>query len=194
MFRIRPLTASDLVQLRAFTDREIGAGYYSTTELEDIFQRSQHGSTMCSLLLCDERGLIQGVRFSFAPGHWSKGKGQGICPEKWPHPLTQTAYFQSLFLARRAQRQGWGGRLSTESIVLLARTGAKGVVCHSWKESPHGSSTRYLQKLGFRAIAEHPDYWKEVLYNCTVCLKPPCRCTAIEMYLDLAAPSQENKK
>ncbi len=194
MFNIRPLTASDLNDLLSFTNREIGAGYYSAKELEDILQRSRHGDVMCSLLLCDESGSVQGVRFSFAPGHWTHGKGHGLCPEKWPHPLKETAYFQSLFLSSAAQGKGWGGRISAESLKILARVGAKGVVCHSWKESPHGSSTRYLKKLGFRAIAEHPDYWKDVNYNCTVCHKPPCRCTAVEMYLDLTALAQEKKK
>jgi predicted N-acetyltransferase YhbS len=185
MLSIRELRRGDLEPLRHFTDREIGAGYYSAAELDAIFERSRKDGTMYSLLLCDEGGAIQGVRFTYPPGQWSRGKGQGLNPALWPHEKSETGYFQSLFLAGKLQGQGWGGKLSREAIRLLRSAGAKGVVCHSWKESPNDSSTKYLAKLGFEKIADHPLYWKDVDYNCTRCLKPPCRCTATEMYLDL---------
>lgn len=182
---MRPFRQEDLEAIRLFTDREIGHGYYSLAEIEDIFQRSQKNGVMCSYLLIDPQGEIHGVRISYPPGMWKKGKGQGLHPGQWPHPLEQTAYFQSLFLAADKQGQGWGGRLSRESIQALRQVGAKGVVCHSWKESPNDSSSRYLKKLGFELIAEHPLYWKDVPYSCTRCGSPPCQCTAQEMYLNL---------
>jgi ribosomal protein S18 acetylase RimI-like enzyme len=185
MFNIRPLANTDLEPLRRFTDREIGAGYYSLTELESIFRRSQKSGLMCSLLLVDPDDMIVGVRISFPPGQWEAGKGDGLASAQWPYPLADTGYFQSIFLSSRVQGQGWGGKLSSRALELLRKVGAKGVVCHSWKESPHNSSTRYLLKLGFAVVAEHPRYWQDVPYNCTRCLQPPCQCTAQEMYLDL---------
>ncbi len=186
MLAIRTLELNDLPELKRFTDKEIGEGYYSSAELEDIFQRSSSNGIMCSLVLVDrENSEILGVRISYPPGHWRHGKGHGLVPEKWPHSIDQTAYFQSLFLASSVQGQGWGGKLSRESLIRLKEAGAKGVVCHSWKESPHNSSTRYLQKLGFQVVAEHKEYWRDVQYDCTRCKKPPCRCTALEMYLSL---------
>lgn len=140
---------------------------------------------MCSLLLEGENGEILGVRISYPPENWKKGKGQGLCPNKWPHALSDTAYFQSLFISKDIQGQGWGGRLSKEALIALKNVGAKGVVCHSWKESPNDSSTRYLKKLGFKLITEYPEYWSAVDYRCTRCGEPPCRCTAQEMYLSL---------
>lgn len=185
MLKIRPLEHQDLGALRTFTDHEIGAGYYSEQELEDIFRRSQKKGVMCTLLLEDSEGNIKGVRITYPQGQWQKGKGHGLNPQKWPHPADETAYFQSLFISGDLQGQGWGGKLSEKALGILREIGAKGVVCHSWKESPNNSSTRYLQKLGFAVIAEHKEYWRDVDYNCTRCLKPPCLCTAIEMYLDL---------
>ncbi len=189
MYRIRPLKTQDLEALREFTDREIGAGYYSQHELENVYRQSQVNGVMCSLIVEVEHGPsageIAGVRISYPPGQWQHGKGHGLKPELWPHSQSETAYFQSLFLSQVLQGQGWGGRVSREAIRILKAVGAKGIVCHSWKQSPHNSSTRYLQKLGFETVAEHPEYWRDVLYDCTVCLKPPCRCTAQEMYLDL---------
>jgi ribosomal protein S18 acetylase RimI-like enzyme len=182
---MRPLSQSDLEAVRLFTDREIGTGYYSIKELQEIFLKSQKDGVMCSYLLESPESGIQGIRISYPPGRWSKGKGQGLHPELWPHPLESTAYFQSLFLSSALQGQGWGGQLSMDSIRALQKTGARGVVCHSWKESPNGSSSRYLHKLGFELIAEHPKYWKDVPYNCTRCGSPPCQCTAQEMYLNL---------
>jgi hypothetical protein len=184
-YRIRSLERSDLAPLKAFTDREIGDGYYSAAELESIFERSRKADTMFTLLLENADREIVGVRITFPPGNWSRGKGSGLTQSRWPHGLSETGYFQSIFLAAELHGKGWGGRISRAALELLKKDGAKGVVCHSWKESPNNSSTLYLQKMGFQKIAEHPLYWKDVNYNCTRCLKPPCQCTAIEMYLDL---------
>lgn len=186
-YSIEELKLSDLPALKDFTDREIGSGYYSQEEIEDIFRKSQKNGRMCSFLL--KKGVeIFGVRFTYAPGNWSHGKGKGLTVERWPYPLSETAYFQSLFLSNQVQGQGWGGKLSAKSIEVLKEIGAKGIVCHSWKESPNNSSTKYLEKMGFRVIKEHPKYWQNVDYNCTRCGKPPCLCTAVEMYLKLEAP------
>jgi ribosomal protein S18 acetylase RimI-like enzyme len=185
MLRIRPLKSSDLESIRRFTDREIGAGYYNLDELQKIFERSVKNGTMCTLVLESDSGEIKGVRITYPPGQWEHGKGRGLQPERWPHPLHETGYFQSVFLAADLQGQGWGGKISRRALELLREVGARGVVCHSWKESPNNSSTRYLLKLGFEVVADHPFYWKDVNYNCTRCLKPPCQCTAQEMYLDL---------
>jgi GNAT superfamily N-acetyltransferase len=206
-YEMVPLKEKDLGRLKAFTDRAIGAGYYSEAELKDIFQRSSVNGVMCSFLLVGREagpgrpdgdrpatsagsttvaaGEILGVRFTYPPGKWSHGKGEGLSPDQWPQPKSETAYFQSLFLSDKIQGQGYGSKLSQVSIDVLKEIGAKGVVCHSWKESPGGSSTKYLEKMGFQRIKEHPLYWQHVDYNCTRCLKPPCQCTAIEMYYEI---------
>lgn len=189
MLKVRALSQSDLRSVKLFTDREIGLNYYSESELAEIFDRSQADGIMCSLILENALGEIKGIRISYPPGHWDHGKGRGLKPELWPHSLIETAYFQSLFLAKDVQAEGWGGKLSRAAIQQLIEAKAKGIVCHAWKESPHNSSRRYLQKLGFKEITDHPLYWKDVNYNCTRCLKPPCQCTAVEMYLDLKGGS-----
>ena len=70
--------------------------------------------------------------------------------------------------------------MARASLADLARLGARGVVTHSWKESPRGSSRRYLERLDFRVVAEHADYWINVDYTCSLDGRP-CRCTALEM-------------
>lgn len=182
-FQIEELKIEDLPALKDFADEHIGQGYYTSDEISDIFQRSQSQGRMCSFLLKKDQ-KIYGVRFTLAPNKWSHGKGNGLTMTQWPHPLQHTAYFQSLFLAPGAHGAGWGPKLSLRSISVLKELGALGVVCHSWKESPHNSSAKYLEKMGFQIIAEHPLYWQHINYNCTRCLKPPCQCTALEMYLD----------
>lgn len=184
-FSIEPLFEKDLENLRLFTDRAIGEGYYSLEELRESYLRMAK-APICSFTLKNQKSEILGVRLTFAPGTWQHGKGDGLTMSKWPHSINETGYFQSLFLAPELRGQGWGRRLSERSIVELARIGAKGVVCHSWKESPENSSYKYLLKMGFRPVAEHPLYWQHVNYNCTRCLKPPCQCTAIEMYYEIS--------
>ncbi len=187
---IRPLTLEDLPAVKSFTDRAIGDGYYSLPELEKIHQQSlfhagQKDQKMLTLVLSTPEKQIFGVRITYPPGQWSHGKGKGLNPGSWPHPLSETAYFQSLFIDPELTAHGWGKKLSLKAMEALLQIHAKGIVCHSWKESPHDSSGRYLRGLGFQVIATHPLYWKEVDYTCTRCGKP-CLCTAEEMYLDLA--------
>ena len=181
---IRPIVESDLPELLVFTDKNVGEGYYTSTELNDIYRRSQSKGKMCSLVLTDGQEIL-GMRLSYPPGNWQSGKGKGLSPDKWPHPLSETAYFQSLFLVSSVQGKGWGGKLSEAAIGVLREVGAKGIVCHAWKESPHNSSVRYLAGIGFQSIHEYPKYWRDVQYNCTRCKRPPCQCTAVEMYLEL---------
>jgi len=183
--QIRPLDEKDVEAVKQFTDVEIGKGYFSIAELKDICLKSQSGGQMFSLVLADDSGQIQGIRITYPPGNWRKGKGEGLSTSHWPHPVEQTAYFQSIFIASSLHGKGWGVRLSLEALRMLRKAGAKGVVCHSWKESPHDSSGRYLKKLGFVTIAEYPGYWSAVPYDCSRCKKPPCQCTAEEMYLNL---------
>jgi GNAT superfamily N-acetyltransferase len=185
MYSLRAILENDLENIRLFTDREIGAGYYSAKEVADIFKRSINNGITCSFLLEDESQQIKGIRLSFPPRQWQSGKGRGLQPRTWPHAIEDTAYFQSIFLASDVQGKGWGAKLSQAALKALRQTGALGIVCHSWKESPNDSSGRYLRKLGFALITEYADYWHDVPYNCSRCGKPPCKCTAQEMYLNL---------
>lgn len=178
--KIRPLAKTDLEAVKAFTDRAIGVNYYTLPEIEEIFRKSLSGSTMCSLVLADERGGIHGVRITYPPGAWNSGKGKGLHPEMWRTPLANVAYFQSIFVDGALTGQGWGKKMSLRALEILKATGARAVVCHSWVESPHNSSGRYLRDLGFESVQLHPLYWKDVDYECTRCGKP-CVCTAEEM-------------
>lgn len=185
---IRPLKEPDLVDLKSFTDSTIGTGYYSQEELLDIYQRSQKNGKMCSFLLIQD-GQILGFRLTYPPGQWNHGKGRQLSPHLWRVTPAETAYFQSLFLHPSVQGGGWGQKLSEESIKVLQSLGAKAVVCHSWVESPHNSSSKYLQKLGFTPLIQYPYYWKNVDYDCPRCGKP-CLCTAEEMILYLFIQNQ----
>lgn len=183
--QIIPFKKSDLQKIKTFADRTIGLNYYSLEELETICERSQRNERMCSLALVDRDQNILGIRISYPPGNWSKGKGRGIHPEKWNVPFEKVGYFQSLFLDPKIQGKGLGQELSRASMKILKEAGASAIVCHSWKESPHDSSGKYLRKLGFELVETHPLYWKEVDYVCVRCGNP-CLCTAEEMicYLD----------
>lgn len=179
---IRPLEKSDLPRAKEFTDTAIGENYYSPEEFEEIYQKSIKDGVMCSYVLEDETThKIRGIRITYPPGMWQKGKGKGLNPQLWKVEMEEAAYFQSLFVDLALTGQGWGSRLSEAAIQTLKKLQTKAIVAHSWKESPNDSSGRYLRGLGFHMVASHPKYWAEVNYNCTRCLKPPCQCTAEEM-------------
>lgn len=177
---IRPLKREDLPSVKEFTDDLIGKNYFSLKELQDVYEKSLFGDTMCSFVLVDDENRVRGLRLAYPPGRWSQGKGAKLRPDLWKVPLERVGYFQSLFLDSSVRGQGWGPRLSAVACEALKKSGAQAIVAHGWKESPHNSSVRYLAKFGFEKIISHPLYWAEVDYECVRDGKP-CRCTAEEM-------------
>ena len=181
---IRSLTLADIPQVKEFTDRVIGRNYYSTQELSDFYQQSLQNGQECTLVLEGDSKQIHGVRITFPPGQWQHGKGHGLSSHLWQFPLQQVAYFQSLFIDPPLTGQGWGKKMSLQAISILRKLNTKAIVTHSWKESPFDSSGKYLRGLGFKLVASHPLYWKNVDYVCPQCGQP-CICTAEEMILTL---------
>ncbi len=183
---IRPFLPSDIQRVRQFADQEIGVGYYTEAELIENQKKSvgKNGEISSFLLIDETTDQVKGLRLAYPPGNWEHGKGSAQRSDLWPHPLSETAYFQSLFLSADVQGEGWGPKLSQMSIDLFRKNQVKGIATHSWKESPYNSSVRYLEKVGFKTMIEHPLYWINVDYVCTRDGKP-CRCTAMEMYLEL---------
>lgn len=181
--QIREFQQSDIPAVKAFTDKVVGAGYYSVRELtENQIKSIATTGEICSFVLVNDSNEVHGLRLAFPPGNWEHGKGSKIRADLWPTRLPETAYFQSLFVSNSLQGQGWGPKLSERAIEIFKKLGARGIVAHCWKESPNNSSMRYLQNMGFKEIIAHPDYWVDVDYVCTRD-GYPCHCTAIEMHL-----------
>lgn len=180
---IRPAEIGDAAALLQFTDSVIGTGYFSKSELEDKIHQSALKSQMCSFVLEDiESKQILGLRLTFPHGKWQQGKGAGLYSDKWGVPIGKVACFQSLFLSPLITGQGWGPKLSNASLRVLRDLGALAVITQSWVESPHQSSKRYLERMGFQSIGIHPRYWYGLNYECPLCSRP-CVCTAEEMLL-----------
>lgn len=183
---IREFLPTDIADVKKFTDHAVGLGYYSIDELTEMQKKSiAKSGEICSFVLVDENtSEIMGLRLAFPPGNWDHGKGSKLRPDLWPTKISDTAYFQSLFVSPLLQGQGWGPKMAKKSIEVFKKLKATAIVTHCWKESPNNSSYKYLENLGFKKIIEHPNYWIDVDYVCTRDGKP-CRCTSIEMHLDL---------
>ena len=181
--QIRSMTAQDAPTVSGLADVLVGPGYYPTNLVKEYIERSRSGDENQSFVACDGDRIV-GFRFTFPPGKWASGRGRGLSPDKWPVSKNDAAYFQSCFVDEDYMGCGIVKRLSFASIDALRASGVRLVVAHSWKESPHNSSFRYLKKLGFHPVAEYPKYWSEIDYICKLDGKP-CQCTAIEMILDL---------
>lgn len=182
---IRPMEKKDLESVRLFTDKWIGDNYFSLDELEMIFDWSQYQGRVSSFVAWDGETMA-GARLTHAPGVWINSKTRGLSPERWSVEPDKTAYFKSLFVSGDYQQKGIGKSLSEKSMAVLKDMGAKAILCHSWLESPGNSSQRYLQKMGFEEVREHPKFWFPIDYECTRCSPERCVCTAMEMikYLD----------
>lgn len=180
-----PFTKNDINEVTKFTDTHIGLNYYTISEMSENQKKSVAlNGEITSFVLRNSSDQICGLRLAYPPGNWANGKGSKLRPDLWPFQLSEAGYFQSLFIATEAQGLGFGPKLSAESIKIFKDLGAKGIVTHCWKESPNNSSLRYLEKMGFKTIAEHPNYWIDIDYVCTRDGNP-CQCTALEMILEL---------
>ena len=184
--QIREFLTSDIGAVKSFTDEQIGQGYYSLDELISSQKKSvsADGKISSFVLVDANTHVIRGLRLAFQPGQWAHGKGSKLRPDLWPFKIEDAGYFQSLFIASELQGQNWGPRLSQKSIEVFESEKAKGIITHCWKESPNNSSFRYLQKIGFETVIEHPLYWNDLDYIC-VRDGSPCQCTSIEMYLKI---------
>ncbi len=184
---IREMTLDDAPAVSALADRLVGQDYYPPGLVQRYLERARTAIGTLSYV-AERDGQLVGFRFVLPPGRWDEGRGSGLTPERWPGPLAEAGYFQSCFVDHAEMGRGIGRRLAERAFADLRRVGASLVVAHSWKESPHDSSRRYLKRLGFVAVAEHPRYWAEVEYLCGGCKQPDCVCTAIEMVKVLEPP------
>ena len=188
---IRAMRADDAAAVSRVADSSAGSDYYSTGEVLATLARAQapSGRALAYVAVAEGEGVV-GFRFTLAPGTWSHGRGRGLSPQRWPAPIERTGYFLSCFINPAWTGRGIGQTLARQALEDLRVEGALAVVAHCWKESPHGSSMRYLERLGFEPVDEHPDYWIEVDYVCAVDGKP-CRCTAVEMVLRIGVGADQ---
>ena len=181
---IRPLEESDLKSVQLFTDRWIGKDYYSYSELQDAFKKGNQGALNASFIALSGDDVV-GVRLTYAPGTWIESSTEifkkGLSTKEWKVPSPKMGYFKSLFVHGDFQGKGIGKVLSNKALSILKEMGAEAVLCHSWMESPENSSQRYLLKMGFQKIKEHPKFWYEIDYFCPRCGPSRCVCTAGEM-------------
>ena len=188
---IREMRPDDANAVEALADIVVGPGYYPRDTVLEFLERATVGDVVCAHVAFVGSELV-GFRFALPPGRWTSGRGRGLSPETWPAPLEQCAYFQSSYVATAHMGKGIGRVMARRAIDSLRALDARAIVTHSWKEAPHGSSFRYLSRLGFRPVAEHPRYWSEVDYTC-IRDGRPCLCTAIEMVLDLFQSPEEGE-
>ena len=181
---IRPLEESDLKNVQLFTDQWIGKDYYSYSELKDAFGKGKKESLNASFIALSGDEVV-GVRLTYAPGTWIEPSTEifkkGLSTREWKVSPLKMGYFKSLFVHGDYQGRGIGKDLSNKALSVLKEMGAEAVLCHSWMESPQNTSQRYLLKMGFQKIKEHPKFWYEIDYFCPRCGPSRCICTAGEM-------------
>lgn len=169
-------------ELKKATDQLIGANYYTLSQIHELKEKSLSNGINCSFALIDKDKQVKGFRIAFAPNKWNQEfSNNKISPDKWKIPLKDVGYFKSLFIHPSYQQQGWSKKLNEKTLDAFKKLHTKAILTHCWKESPNNSSFKYLDKNGFEVITEHKLFWAEIDYDCALCKKPPCQCTALEM-------------
>jgi N-acetylglutamate synthase-like GNAT family acetyltransferase len=181
---IKPFGPEDLDEAKIFTDKWIGADYYGLDDMKNLLESGTYNDQNASFVAKEGEDIV-GIRFTFAPGKWIENSPDNfrrcLSFDDWIIPSESMGYFKSLFIHENFQSKGLGRALSEKSLQVLKKMGAKGVLCHSWLESPGNSSQRYLRKIGFAKMKKHPKFWYDVDYTCSRCGVGKCLCTALEM-------------
>ncbi|MEO0337140.1 MAG: GNAT family N-acetyltransferase [Pseudomonadota bacterium] len=182
-YQFYPLQKSFLGAINVLGDQIFGDDYLLQIGLEDDWEKIAQLLHPVSMVVAKESHICA-VRISYPPGQWGHLMAyKKSHPELWPSPSEQVAYFKLSMVHPDHRNQGLGREMANLAVGSLKSLGAKGVVTHSWNESPGGSSAGYVNKLGFHKIAEIPGFWAEYIYSCLECNQDPCECTASEMYL-----------
>ena len=179
MVNLSPLHQIPIDGFLQFTDAEIGQGYFKEKHLQPLIRQSQWQGQSLSYFASDKNQVV-GLRLTISPDHLLDNLPTGQSP--LTTQLDQVAYFKSCYVAKSHRGQGLATQLSQQSLAVLKSLGAKGVLTHSWKESPK-PSMGYLTRLGFKPQGEIAQFWSQINYVCPRCGPPPCRCTAIELLL-----------
>lgn len=186
-FLISPMEERHINAILQFTDRWIGENYFSENDVLRMIRESRapvpeigNREVSASCLAWQGENLV-GIHIALAPGKWEKGHTPFLM-HQWPVKGIEVAYFKSLFVHGDYRGIGIGQRLNELSTIVLMQQGAKGIVTHSWLESPDNSSQRYMLKNGFVEIGRHSLFWNVQGYHCVRCKPEPCQCTAVEMF------------
>lgn len=183
-FKITNFTLDRLKEVQEFANKYIGQNYFSKTDLLEVYTKSLLNDLNCSYLLLSE-DKVKGIRLSYMPGKWTLMRDgiKGLSSHLWNElTIKDLGYFQSAVIVPELSGKGFGQVLANLSIDTIKKAGGKGILTHSWMQSPHNSSKKYLEKLGFKLINCHRDYWKNIDFTCPICVKA-CSCTAGEMLL-----------
>jgi ribosomal protein S18 acetylase RimI-like enzyme len=184
-YQFYPLDRSFLAALNLLGDQIFGADYLLQIGLEDDWEKIAQVINPISFCVVKGGGICA-ARISYPPGQWSHLSAfKKSHPELWPTDPDHVAYFKLSMVHPAHRRQGLAKDMANLSLAGLRSLGAKGVLTHSWNESPGGSSGQYISKMGFQHIADIPNFWSEYVYKCLECKSNPCVCTASEMYLQL---------
>jgi len=111
---------------------------------------------------------------------------QVIKPQKLPHH--KIGMLVSSAVRKCFRQQGIGTSMIYEGIKELKKMGCSVYVATAWDSGQQKSSTALLEKFNFKKIKVLKNYWKEKSivqnFECPVCGKPPCTCTAVFYMLD----------
>ena len=184
-YQFYPLDQSFLAPLNLLSDEVFGRDYLLQIGVEDDWEKIAQLVNPISFCVVKGGGLCA-ARISYPPGQWSHlsafKKSQ---PELWPFSPEDVGYFKLSMVHPAHRKKGLGKDMANFAIAGMRSMGAKGVVTHSWNQSPGGASAQYVSRLGFEKVAETEGFWSEYAYDCNECQNDPCLCTASEMFLKL---------
>ena len=182
-YQLNNLSTKHEIKFLKFTDTFIGTNYFNKKNFKKQITLSTFNQLNSSFILLDNNKII-GIRITYAPGKWANEIPTQFI-QNTNINLNKVAYFKSLFIDSKYQKQGLGPFLSQKSIAVIKKMGGTHILSHSWKESPNNSSVRYLEKNGFKNLGEIKNFWKNIDYMCTGCNINPCTCTSVEMLLEI---------
>jgi ribosomal protein S18 acetylase RimI-like enzyme len=180
-YRIRPISVFDIQKIVDFADQWIAENYYKKSQLRALLMKGVREDVNASFVALDKNKII-GFGLAFAPSEWITQDDEfNLSSHLWNVPSDDVAYLKNLVVDKNYQGLGIGRAILDKTTQAVKDMGAKAIVCHSWVESPKNTSRKYFDKMNFKPVNLHDNFWYFKDYICAKYSPRKCDCSACEM-------------
>ncbi len=175
---LEPPSEREVQELRWIIDAQIGRGYVEVEQLRDPLRLIYAGKFYDTVV-----GVGMGKLFPVST-LLERLQLEDAAAISQLEQLGRIGLIETVATAPGYEGFGIGCQVTTKLITELEARGAGFFVVIAWKSPDRGVHIGgILDRLGFSAVAEVPEFWREDSLArhtcCSYCGSPPCTCTAV---------------
>lgn len=180
---IKKLAKSHIPHIISIADNLLGKDHLNQEVLEKISNGSP--DYYCEVAI-DSQSKIIGFSIGYITHPKYIEEKMKITQDEIPRSIkyaTKIGIIRTVVVEEKYQGYGIGSKLAESCIKELKKSGVQMICSIASKHNNSSNMDGILKNLGFKIIAEVPEYWSddsiEKGYKCPICKVPPCECTAV---------------